>query len=60
MHWIGPKRIESDLNRTESDWNLNLKSEIANAWRLEIDQKVNDIDQIVNGIDQMVTEYFLG
>ena len=43
MDWIGNKNfffwiesdwIESDLNRTEPDWNLNLKSEIANAWKL--------------------------
>ena len=45
MDWIGPKWIESDrmhwigpngLNQTETDWNLNLKSEIANAWRLTL------------------------
>ena len=43
--WIGPNglnwtdwlnRTKSDSNRTETDWNLNLKSEIANAWRLTL------------------------
>ena len=36
--WIESDRLSRTdwLNRTESDWNLNLKSEIANAWRLTL------------------------